>query len=292
MKEGRASRTAEYVAFFRAIETMRPANRRLFEDRFAERFLGLPLAAVVTLSRLPGAADLISRFIDRRWAGARSSAVARTRLIDDTLIEALTAGAEQVVILGAGFDCRAYRLRELAGLAVFEVDHPDTQMRKRAVLRRASVSIPPSVRFVATDFRAGDLKQKIAAAGFSKAARTFILWEGVTPYLTEPAVDETLRWCAQAAAGSQLLFTYLDRAVLDDPAAFEGTDRLFSTLKAADEEWTFGLRPTELTGYLQQRGLELQQDIGSADYRARYLPEPGRVTRGYEFYRLAIAQVP
>lgn len=292
MKEGQASRTAEYVALFRAIETTLPPDRRLFDDPFAARFLSPPLAAVATLSRLPGAADLISRFIDRRWAGARSSAVARTRCIDDTMMAALSEGIEQVVILGAGFDCRAYRLRNLVGLPVFEVDHPDTQVEKRAILRRASIPVPPSVRFVSTDFHAGDLDQKTGAAGYSTNARTFILWEGVTPYLTESAVDDTLRWCAQAASGSQVLLTYVDRAVLDDPRAFAGTDRLFSTLKAAGEEWTFGLRPTELASFLQVRGLRLEQDIGSADYRARYLPRLARIMRGYEFYRLAIANVP
>jgi methyltransferase (TIGR00027 family) len=277
---------------FRAIESTLPPARRLFEDPFAKQFLSLPLAAVVTLCALPGAADLVSRFIDLRWAGARSSAVARTRLIDDAISAAVREGIQQVVILGAGFDSRAYRLAELAGIPVFEADHPDTLAKKQAILGRARVAVPSSVRFVATDFRTGELARAMSEAAYSESARTFMLWEGVTPYLTGPAVRETLRWCAQAAPGSRLLFTYIDRAVLDDPEAFEGTDALFSTLKSAGEEWTFGLYPTELASYLKDHGLELEQDVGSAEYRARYLPELGRIMRGYEFYRLAIAKVP
>lgn len=227
MKEGQASRTAEYVALFRAIESSLPAKRRLFEDPFARRFLGRRFALLAALCSLPGAADLVSRYIDGRWAGARSSAVARTRLIDDTISEALAQGIEQLVILGAGFD-----------------------------------------------------------------ARTFILWEGVTNYLTEAAVDGTLRWCAQAASGSQLLFSYVHRAVLDDSGSFAGTETLFATLKQAGEQWTFGLDPTELADFLRKRGLKLEHDIGSSEYRARYLPQVSRIMRGYEFYRIAIARVP
>ena len=54
---------------------------------------------------------LIPWLIDRRWLGARSSGIARTRFIDDTLLKTLQEGIQQVVILGAGFDCRAYRIK-------------------------------------------------------------------------------------------------------------------------------------------------------------------------------------
>lgn len=292
MREGQASRTAEYVALFRAIESCLPAHRRLFEDPFARRFLSPSLSAVAALCRVPGAADFLSGFIDRRWAGARSSAVARTRFIDDALLAALGRGIDQVVILGAGFDSRAYRFPGLKRVTVFEVDHPDTLARKQRVLRRASIHVPSQVRFVGVDFNAADLDHVMAAAGYSQRARTFIVWEGVTNYLTDAAIDTTLRWCAQAAKGSQLVFTYVDRAVLDDPGAFTGTERLFATLKAAGEQWTFGLEPAHLASYLKNCGLELESDVGSAEYRARYLPPGGRIMRGYEFYRIAVARVP
>jgi methyltransferase (TIGR00027 family) len=271
VKDGQASRTAEYVALFRAIESSLPAKRRLFEDSVAKEFLGARFGLLATLCRVPGAADLIAGYIDRRWAGARSSAV---------------------VILGAGFDARAYRLPGLSDVAVFEVDHPATLAKKRSVLRRASLDAPSRVRSVGIDFRSADLAPVMDAAGYSTQARTFILCEGVTNYLTEAAVDTTLRWCARAAAGSQLLFTYVHRAVLDDPGSFAGTERLFATLKKAGEQWTFGLEPGELAGFLEKRGLELEHDIGSSEYRARYLPQVTRIMRGYEFYRIAIARVP
>jgi methyltransferase (TIGR00027 family) len=292
MKEGEASRTAEYVALFRAIESSLPPERRLFDDPYAKRFLGPRLGLVARLCRLPGAPGLVSRFIDQRWAGSRSSAVARTRFIDDAIRAAVDRGIEQLVILGAGFDSRAYRMDALESVSVFEVDHPSTFARKQDILRRALPDFPSGVRFVATDFHGTDLKLAMNAAGYSKQAPTFILWEGVTPYLSEAAVDATLRWCATAATESELLFTYVHRAVIDDPRAFAGTKRLFATLKAAGEEWKFGIDPTELAGFLSDRGLRLEQDIGSGEYRAKYWSQGARAMHGYEFYRIALARVP
>ncbi len=292
MKEGQSSRTAEYVALFRAIESTLPPERRLFEDPYAKRFLGPRLALVAKLCSLPGAPDIVSRFIDYRWAGTRSSAVARTRFIDDAIRTAVERGIEQLVILGAGFDSRAYRIDALKNVTVFEVDHPSTFARKQGLLRRALPGLPSRVRFVATDFQGADLGLAMNGAGCSKQVPTFILWEGVTPYLSEAAVDTTLRWCAAAASESELLFTYVDRAVIDDPSAFAGTRRLFATLKAAGEEWKFGIDPTQLADFLSDRGLRLERDIGSAEYRAKYLSQVARAMRGYEFYRIALARVP
>jgi len=302
MKEGHASRTAEYMALFRALESSLPATTRLFSDPLARRFLTPSLASVARLATLPGFRDLVPWIIDRRWPGARSSAVARTRFIDDAVGAALEEQIEQFVVLGAGFDSRAYRLPGLRKIAVFEVDHPDTLRRKRAALTRALGAFPQQVRFVRTDFNEYDLEQAMAAAssgggpasggGYRESARTLFLWEGVTNYLTEAAVDATLCWCSRAAPGSKLLFTYVDRSVLENPRLFFGTEKLFATLEAAGEKWTWGIAPSALPEFLAQRGLALERDVSAAEYRYLYWKERACRMRGYEFYRIAVARVP
>ena len=122
MREGHASRTAQYNALFRALESALPEARRLFEDDLARTFLSAPLRLTVALAALPGLREFVPAYIDRRWPGARTCVVARTRLIDDT-ISSWVEGCEQFVVLGAGFDTRAYRLTELRDLSVYEVDH-------------------------------------------------------------------------------------------------------------------------------------------------------------------------
>ena len=235
---------------------------------------------------------LVARYIDRRWPGGRTSAVARTRFIDAAAGSALSAGVEQVVLLGAGFDSRAYRIPAMARTTVFEVDHPSTSAEKQRTLRAALAAMPLHVRFVPVDFNVQRLPEAMSAAGYDPARRTLFLWEGVTNYLTEGAVHETLRWCASAAAGSTLVFTYVHQQVLDSPETFHGTQALFAALDAASERWTFGLDPRVLSDYLSQRGLALETDIGAAEYRALCFGAAAKRMRGYEFYRIAVARVP
>jgi methyltransferase (TIGR00027 family) len=291
MREGRASSTAEYNALFRALESSRPESRRLFDDPLARHFLALRFALVARLAVVPGLREFVPWFIDHRWPGVRSSVVARTRLIDDAISASLGAHTEQLVILGAGFDSRAYRLPDLRRITVFEVDHPDTQALKRALLDRALSTPPAHVRFIPSDFNQRHLDAAMAAAGYRESARTFILWEGVSNYLTEAAVDSILRWCSRASPGSRLLFTYVHRDVLERPSAFVGTDRLFASLDKVGEKLTFGIDPSELPTFLAERGLFLESDLGAADYRKLYFKDAADDMRGHEFYRVALARI-
>ena len=139
------------MALFRALESFRPPGLRLFEDRFAYEFLSPSLRIVAHLSRAPFFRGLVPWLIDQRWPGARASGIARTRFIDDTLTKALQDGIEQVVILGAGFDCRAYRIPGIELVRVYEVDHPGTLAAKRRHLQLMLADLPPRVIFAEID---------------------------------------------------------------------------------------------------------------------------------------------
>ncbi len=290
MRPNQASLTAEYMALFRALESVRPPSSRLFYDPFARKFLRPTLRIVTEVARVPLVGEAIPRIIDHRWPGARTSGVARTRFIDDVLLRALHDGVEQVVILGAGFDCRAYRLPGMDRVRVIEVDHPDTLEAKHERLQQLLGSIPNHVRFVAVDFNRQHLEDVLTAPVLDSLRKTFFLWEGVTNYLTAPAVDATFRAMRGLAEASLVLFTYVHKDVLDAPGVFEGTDSLNHTLQSAGEHWTFGFDPSELSEYLEHRGVRLVEDIGAAEYRARYMNANRRMLRGYEFYRIALAE--
>jgi methyltransferase (TIGR00027 family) len=277
------------MALFRALESVGPPRTRLFHDPFAISFLRPALRAAVAASRTPVLGRLVPWLIDRRWPGARSSGVARTRLIDDALADAVRRGTRQVAILGAGFDCRAYRLPGLGGVRVFKVDHPQTQAAKRSWFERRFGHPPATVAFAAVDFDRQSLAEVLTAAGFDAAAASFFVWEGVTNYLSEPAVDSTLRFIGSTAPGSRVLFTYVHRGLIDGTGSFPGTGGLARTLRRVGERWTLGFEPAEVPAYLAARGLRLIEDIGAREYRARYLPG-GAAISGYEFYRAALAE--
>src|SRR5262245_57142469 len=184
--------TAQTVALLRALETAWPRPARLFEDPLARDFLDGPLRAVANLAAVPVAGRIIPPLYDLIWPGPRPSAVARTRLIDDTLEDALADGTTQLVFLGAGFDSRAWRLPGIGQALVIEVDRADTQRTKIAALRRMRRPVD-HVRFVPVDFEHDDLAEAVRNAGLTADRPAVFVWEGVTNYLTAEAVDRTLR---------------------------------------------------------------------------------------------------
>lgn len=279
------------MAFFRALESGRPDGRRLFVDRLAERFLRPSLKMAVRASRWPMVAGIVNLYVDWRLPGARTSAIARTALIDDALAEALRDGIRQVVILGAGFDCRAYRLSEMAGSKVFEVDHPSTLATKLRVLRDALPGIPGNVKFVEIDFNQDALPDVLGEAGLLKSERAVFLWEGVTNYLTADAVDSVLRLVASCGVGSRVIFTYVHAGLMDGSVRFDGGERLLRDVAEIGEPWTFGIVSEELEEFLKRRGLRLKRDLSANEYRREYFGASAKRMKGYEFYHVAIAEV-
>ena len=291
MRPDQPSRTAEYMAFFRACESVRPPGKRLFVDPFAAHFVNPSLRRAISISAIPVLGALLLWYMDRRAEGARTSAIARTRLIDDAVCEALRGNIRQIVILGAGFDCRAYRLTGVEMAAVFEVDHPATLALKLAGLGRALPELPSSVHFVEIDFNRQSLPQRLAEAGFDTSLPALFLWEGVTHYLTSEAVDSVLRYVSTCWPGSRLVFSYIHSGVLDGSVHFEGAADLVRNVARLGEPWTFGLDPAALAEFLRARGLQLDRDASARDYRSEYYGKDGGRMRGYDFYHVAMAHV-
>ncbi|HEX6044780.1 MAG TPA: SAM-dependent methyltransferase [Pyrinomonadaceae bacterium] len=290
MKRDRASKTAEYMAFFRALESARPPSQRLFNDPLAISFLRPSLRLLTHFSRVPFAGNIIPFLIDTRWVkGARPTGVARTVVIDERLTEALKQGVKQVVILGAGYDTRAFRIEGIEQACVFEIDHPLTSKAKQEHLRKQLGRLPDRVRFLAADFNQQSLEQVVVNTDFDAGLKTFFIWEGVTNYLSAEAVDSGFRAMRKLATDVSIIFTYVDKAVIEKSDTFEGTAELKKVLTEANEHWTFGFDPSELREYLAQRGFRLIEDVGSVEFRTRYLGNDPRQLRGYEFYRVALA---
>jgi methyltransferase (TIGR00027 family) len=283
MKTGAPSRTAEYMALFRALESTQPASERLFEDRAAASFLRPRLRAVALAARFRPARSLILALIDRRWPGPRLSGVVRTRVIDDFVTGTMQAGCTQLVLLGAGYDTRATRLPAAAANTTFEIDHPTTQARKRATLSHVSERI----RYVPLDFEHDPLQPALRDAGLDQTQRACVLWEGVFSYLTPEAIDATLAALVQACAPhSQILLTYVDQRYLDTTTPQAGA---WSTaVNDVGEPFQTGLDPTNAHAFFAARNLTLQNDE-STTQAARRLGLPNAHTIP-DMYRLATLQ--
>lgn len=276
------------MALFRAVETAERPGRRLFEDQYALPLLSGPLKMLAEIARVPGAGRLVPAFLDFGWPYTRSSGVVRTRMIDDLVREAIRAGAKQLVLLGAGFDSRAYRLDEARGIRIFEVDHPATQRAKRERLQRGLKRPPENVHFVEVDFEKDNLEFKLKGAGFDEKSPAVVLWEGVVSYLTEPAVNANLTVLARLLAPrSQLIVTYVHKGALDGSVTFRGSRRWKSWVRRSGEPFLFGFDPTTLAESVGRHGFLLQSDVSTAEATTRYCAGNGRHETGSELYRVA-----
>jgi len=206
MRPRRPSQTASFVALTRALAHDGWTTVPGFVDPFARDLLPPGWAFVYRL---------LSRRIERARPAQRDKIIRhldvvplRVAAVDTALQSALTSGCRQVVLLGAGFDTRAFRLACLAGTTVYEVDHPATQAHKRRKVAALS-PVAASVAFVAVDFERDSLAANLGAAGFRPSEPTVWVWEGVVMYLTDEAVGRTLREIARGSlSGSMLIVNY------------------------------------------------------------------------------------
>jgi methyltransferase (TIGR00027 family) len=277
------------MALQRAFESHRPSASRLFTDPYASAFLRPSLRLLAVASGVPVLRWLAVRLYDAAGGpGPRPSAIVRTKVIDDAVTDAVST-ASQWVLLGAGYDTRAYRLAALAGHRVFEVDHPATQAVKRAVIGRLGLA-GGQVTYVPVDFEHDDLASRLTAAGFDRAAPAGFVWEGVTNYLTSDAVDATLTVIRNLAqAGGLVVLTYVDARALDDPSPFPEAQRWVKAVARAGEPWIFGLNPGEAEAFFSSRGFQLSSDISALEAGQALLPSRVPREHGSALYRIAIA---
>jgi methyltransferase (TIGR00027 family) len=282
--KGKPSRTAEYMALFRALESAQAADRRLCEDSDAARFLRPALRVVAIAARRPALRAPIVAFIDRRWPGPRLSGVVRTRVIDDFVVSAVDGGCTQLVLLGAGYDTRATRLAEVSSTVVFEVDHPATQAHKRSVLG----PLPERIRYVPVDFEHDRLLSALVDAGFDRDQPSCMLWEGVFSYLTPEAIDATLSALVElCGSGSRILITYVDQLALDAPSSYP--QAWLTVVRDVGEPFRTGLDPSHAQAFFAQRKLSLRHDESTTEAALRLGVEGAQSIP--DFYRLATLEV-
>jgi len=281
MQEGRASETAYRAARARAWHQVVDVPK-VFDDPLAARFLrpedsrparGGPLAQ-----------------------GMRMALAVRSRIAEDALHEAMKRGVRQYVVLGAGFDTFALRNpHPPATLRVFEVDHPDTQAMKRLRIEEAGLPTPPSLFMVPVDFATQDLKEQLQSSGFAAQEPAFFAFLGVAIYLEASALEQTLRFIAGCAKGSEVVFDYVVQ-----PSRLPWFDRLALRLAARrcarlGEPWKSFLDPEALPSQLTAMGFASSENLGPPEIamRLRATVDPSQQVKQPRFGmgRIALARV-
>ena len=205
----------------------------------------------------------------------------------------LAGGAEQLVILGAGYDSRPYRFADrLSGVQVFEVDHPATSAAKQAKIRALIGEIPANVAYVAVDFTVDNFADKLLASGYRTTRPTVFLWEGVTPYLDLAAVDAVLGFVTtNAAAGSAIVFDYILRSVTEGTCTLRGAANEFAKMSRTSEPLSFGIDEGQAPAFLASRGFQNVVDVGAQELTSRYFDPHGKQRYIKPWWRIVSGEV-
>lgn len=205
--------------------------------------------------------------------GAYEFMIARTAFFDDVVEHALRENLPQIVFLGAGYDTRPYRFKDLIqDTRIFELDTQPTQQLKQELLHQARIPIPEQLAFVPINFNTDNLEDVLFKAGFSRDQGALFVWEGITYYLSAQIVDDTLRFVrSNSPAGSSICFDY---ASLSPEALNEDGVKKLRHLMESDhpaEPTKFGIPQGNLDTFLLERGYEVVEHLTPSEMERKYL---------------------
>jgi len=269
VRPGQPSSTAEYVCTYRGIAAQHPDPKLRNPDYLAEKLCSRP-------GNFPPDYAGSRYLIDNSGAtyAAYFMVNARTHWIDAALRRALADGATQVVVMGAGYDSRAYRFREaFPDVRFFEVDLPKTGEVKRARLAEVFGSVPDYVRYAPIDFDTQKLEDVLPPLGYDAKQKTFFILEGVTMYVVAEGVGATLDFVRRnSAPGSRLVYDYLLRPVVERKyKGYWAADYVSFAVERAGEPFVTGWMPREAAAFANKHGLAVVEDVGNRELLKRYM---------------------
>ncbi len=252
MEAREPSRSAGIIAAHRAIESSKSSEERICYDPFAREFLpeGFTVIGKHEISE-QDALNLFKQIVP----GFHEFFLARTRYIDDYLKEFIERGLEQLVILGAGYDSRAYRFDELKkDITIFEVDNSATQNVKKKKVCEIFNRLPDHVRYVSVDFQNEDLEYCLIQNGYDDHLKTLFIWEGVTMYIDQEAVDGTLSFISKnSAKGTAVIFDYTYPEVIAGTYERLEAKEWLKIAQNSDEPLLFGISNNHIEKFLSDR---------------------------------------
>lgn len=265
----RVSQTASYTCFCRACAYAERDERFRGPDSIAIKFIPFLPKTLFVKNRL--VRSLVLKKIMPR--GIYEYVSARTMLFDEVFGSAIDKAFPQIVILGAGFDTRAWRFaRHNNGTRIFELDAPVTQEMKKKILVKKGVAFPEDITFVPINFEEEDIAEVLGRAGYRADLTTLFLCEGVMMYLTRDAIADTLGFIRQnTAAGSCLLFDYVLNSVIRRENKLYGEAAIHNTVFKTGEEWVYGIEEGAIEPFLKQHGFSLTEHYSPVELQKRYL---------------------
>ena len=283
--------TAQGVAKQRLIETIAGPDKRVINDPYADNFI-----MGAGLMKLMG--HKLNVWLAKKLApGFHEHIISRTRFIDDLIEKSTTEGAEQYVILGAGYDSRAHRLELPSSLKIFEVDQPEVQDRKRSKIPK---ELPNSenVTYVTVDFAHQSLTERLLNAGFDRTKSTVFTLEGVTQYISKEAFNSTMKEMSRLCQKTSSIFalSFVNELLNKNPEDCFGRGYLNPekkanlikklSAKAAGEPWISFYSTEEIEDLLLENGYSINENVTLEDLNSLYFGPVGRTLPEDQIFKL------
>ena len=287
--EQKPSETALFAALRRTIAHKEFRNEKFGPDDLAEYFLPPHFRFFLRFTKIR---ENTKNKLNDALPGLNEYMIARTAYFDRLFVDALDNEIRQIVLLGAGYDTRAYRFNQSnRGTKIFELDITPTQDRKKKCLKKARIDIPQHVRFVPINFKEESLKDVLEKAGYEDQAKTLFLWEGVSYYLDAESVDATLDFVSHTShQENAIAFDYTISLSEENLNDYYGVREFAQTMKEhhANEELMFSIDEGKIESYLEQRGLKKLDHLDNGEIERTFLVKDngsllGQITGHFRF---------
>ncbi len=286
--ENQPSETALFAALRRTLAYMEYQNDKFGPDSLAQIFLPSHYRFFLQFKKIR---DKTKNKLATFFPGLNEYMIARTAYFDKLFMDALKNETPQIVLMGAGYDSRAYRFVELnRGSQIYELDIAPTQIRKVKCLKAAHVEIPPQVKFIPINFNLESMSDVLEKAGYKSDIKTLFIWEGVSYYLDRKSVDESLAFVSHSAKGSMIGFDYTISITAENQDKYYGAKEFAQSMRQhhAAEELLFTLGEGKISSFLEHKGLKVVEHLNTEEIEKTVLTNEngsmlGQITGNFRF---------
>ena len=270
--EQKPSETAMFAALRRTLAHKEFGDEKFGPDYLAEKFLPPYFRFFLRFKKIQANTK---EKLNEALPGLTEYMIARTAYFDGLFVDALENEFPQIVLMGAGYDTRAYRFAKLnRGTKLFELDIAPTQNQKKIYLKKARIEIPKNVKLVPIDFNQESLGDVLEKAGFDLQEKTLFIWEGVTYYLDAESVDATLNFVSGSAhSESVIAFDYTLSLSDENLSSYYGAKEFAQTMREhhAAEELTFSIEDGKIESFLEKRNLKMIEHLDNVEIEKKFL---------------------
>jgi methyltransferase (TIGR00027 family) len=241
------------IAGLRAAESLLPKPDRVFYDPYAIYFFDKEDRK--QLQTADQAKAQIASY-NKMMPGVNGAIVTRIRFIDEVVDQCLSEDFQQMVIIGAGYDTRAYRIQEVSKkLKVFEVDHPLTGEIKKKTIAAVIGKLPGHVTYVPVVFGQERMDQKLMEHGFQQNLKTLFIAEGLLMYIPPQAVDGLLAFITAASLPDSIFVAdYFLSDVIDGTSLLKEARVLRQFVENEGSTLKFGIKEGTAQNFFIHRG--------------------------------------